>query len=179
VPLFAGISLGILLGTLPIAFPALPQPLRLGLAGGPLIVAILVGRLGRIGRLVWHMPGNANLAFREFGIALFFASVGLMAGPTFFSTVCSTAGILWIFVGLCVTFGPLLVVGVVARKVFEINYVVLAGLLAGSMTDPPALAFANSVCQSEAPAVAYATVYPLTMLLRIMAAQALAVMLCG
>jgi putative transport protein len=179
VPLFAGISLGIALGTLPIPFPGLPQPLRLGLAAGPLIVAILVGRLGQIGRLVWHMPRNANLAFREFGIALFFASVGLMAGPTFFSTAFSTAGLLWLVTGVCVTVGPLLAAGIVARKMFSMNYVDLAGLLAGSMTDPPALAFASGVCQTEAPAVAYATVYPLTMLLRIIAAQALAVMLCG
>lgn len=179
VPLFAGIGVGILLGTFPIACPGLPQPLKLGLAGGPLIVAILVGRLGRIGRLVWHMPRNANLAFRELGIALFFASVGLLAGPTFFSAACSLSGLQWLLVGACVTVAPLLLVGVFARKVLAMNYIVLSGLLAGSMTDPPALAFAGSVCQSESPAVAYAAVYPLTMLLRIMAAQALAVILCG
>jgi putative transport protein len=179
VPLFAGIAAGIALGTFPIACPGLPQPLRLGLAGGPLIVAILVGRLGRIGRLVWHMPRNANLAFREFGIALFFASVGLTAGPRFFSAVFSTTGLLWLVVGVCVTVAPLLAVGIFARKVLEMNYVDLSGLIAGSTTDPPALAFAGGVCQSEAPAVAYATVYPLTMLLRIMAAQGMAVMLCG
>ncbi len=179
VPLFAGIALGIALGTLPIKVPGLPQPLRLGLAGGPLIVAILVGRFGKIGRLVSHMPRSANLAFREFGIALFFASVGLMAGPTFFSTVFSFAGVLWLVAGLCVTVLPLLAIGIFARKVFAMNYVVLSGLIAGSTTDPPALAFASGICQSEGPAVAYATVYPLTMLLRIMAAQILAVALCG
>lgn len=179
VPLFAGIGAGILLGTFPIPCPGLPQPLKLGLAGGPLIVAILVGRLGRIGRLVWHMPRNANLAFRELGIALFFASVGLLAGPTFFSAACSLSGLLWLLAGACVTVAPLLLVGVFARKVLAMNYIALSGLLAGSMTDPPALAFASSVCQSESPAVAYAAVYPLTMLLRIMAAQALAVILCG
>jgi putative transport protein len=179
VPLFAGISLGIALGTLPIAFPGLPQPLRLGLAGGPLIVAILVGARGRIGRLVWHIPRSASMAFRELGISLFFAGVGLMAGPTFFSTAFSLTGILWVLAGACVTIVPLVVVGSFARAKLGLNYVELAGLLAGSMTDPPALAFANDICKSEAPAVAYATVYPLTMLLRIMVAQFLAVSLCG
>jgi putative transport protein len=179
VPLFAGICLGIALGTLPIAFPGLPQPLRLGLAGGPLIIAILVGSRGRIGRLVWHIPRSASMAFRELGIALFFAGVGLMAGPTFFSTAFSWTGILWVVAGAGVTIVPLVVVGSFARAKLALNYVELAGLLAGSMTDPPALAFANDICQSEAPAVAYATVYPLTMLLRIMVAQFLAVILCG
>jgi putative transport protein len=179
VPFFAGIGTGILLGTLPIPCPGLPQPLKFGLAGGPLIVAIIVGRLGRVGRLVWHMPRNTNLAFRELGIALFFASVGLLAGPTFFSAACSIAGVKWLLAGACVTVIPLLVVGVVARRVLALNYVELSGLLAGSMTDPPALAFASSLCHSESPAVAYATVYPLTMLLRIMSAQVLAVVLCS
>jgi putative transport protein len=179
VPLFAGIALGIALGTLPIAFPGLPQPLRLGLAGGPLIVAILIGRFGRLGRLISHVPHSANLAFREFGIALFFASVGLLAGPTFFAAAFSAAGLRWLVAGLGVTVLPLLAVGIFARKLFDMNYVALSGLIAGSTTDPPALAFANGICQSEAPAVAYATVYPLTMLLRIMAAQILAVVLCG
>jgi putative transport protein len=179
IPLFAGIAAGIALGTLPIKVPGLPQPLRLGLAGGPLIVAILVGRFGKIGRLVSHIPRSANLAFREFGIALFFASVGLMAGPTFFSAVFSLSGLLWLIAGVCVTVLPLLAVGILARKTLGMNYVELSGLIAGSTTDPPALAFASGTCQSEAPAVAYATVYPLTMLLRIMTAQILAVILCG
>lgn len=179
VPLFAGIAAGIALGTMPIAFPGLPQPLKLGLAGGPLIVAILVGRLGHVGKLVWHMPRSANLAFREFGIALFFASVGLLAGPSFFATAFSAAGIQWLLAGVVVTIVPLVTVAVFARKVLATNYVVLSGLLAGSMTDPPALAFASGICESEAPAVAYATVYPLAMLLRIMVAQTLAVVLCG
>jgi putative transport protein len=179
VPLFAGIFMGIALGMLPIAVPGLPQPLRLGLAGGPLIVAILLGRQGRIGRLVWHMPRNANMAFRELGIALFFAGVGLMAGPTFFSTAFSFTGILWVVAGAIVTIAPLLAIGMFARAKLAMNFVELSGLMAGSMTDPPALAFANGICNSEAPAVAYATVYPLTMLLRIMVAQLLAVVLCG
>lgn len=179
VPFFAGVAAGIALGVLPMHIAGLPQPLRLGLAGGPLIVAIIVGRLGRVGRLVWHMPLVVNLAFREFGIALFFASVGLLAGPTFFTAAWSSTGALWALTGACVTVIPLLAIGFVARKWLRMNFVDLAGLLAGSMTDPPALAFANGICQSEAPAVAYATVYPLTMLLRIMVAQGLAVGLCG
>jgi putative transport protein len=179
VPLFAGIAAGIAIGTFPIPCPGLPQPLRLGLAAGPLIVAIVVGRIGRIGRLVWHMPRNANLAFREFGIALFFACVGLTAGPTFFSSAFSTTGMAWLAVGVCVAILPVLIVGIVARKYLGLNFVDLMGLLAGSTTDPPALVFANSLCQSEAPAVAYATVYPLTMVLRIVVAQVLAVLFFG
>ncbi|HAB18647.1 MAG TPA: putative transporter [Verrucomicrobiota bacterium] len=179
IPLFIGIFLGIVLGTMPIAFPGLPQPIRLGLAGGPLIVALLLGRVGHIGRLVWHMPVNANLAFREFGIALFFASVGLGAGAQFFATVFSASGALWLLAGLCVTLLPLLAVGIFARAILQMNYLELCGLIAGSMTDPPALAFANNIAGSDAPTVAYATVYPLTTLLRILCAQILALTLCG
>jgi putative transport protein len=179
IPLFIGIALGIALGTLPIAMPGLPQPLRLGLAGGALIVALALGRLGQIGRLVWHMPANVNLAFREFGIALFFAAVGLMAGAKFFSTVFSPVGALWLFAGLFVTVPPLLVVGVFARAVLKMNFMALSGLLAGSMTDPPALAFASNISRSDAPTVSYATVYPLTMVLRILSAQLLVLLLCG
>jgi len=179
IPLFIGIALGIALGTLPVAVPGLPQPLRLGLAGGALIVALVLGRLGRIGRLVLHMPANVNLAFREFGIALFFAAVGLMAGAKFFSTVFSPVGALWLFAGLFVTVPPLLVVGVFARAVLKMNFMALSGLLAGSMTDPPALAFASNISRSDAPTVSYATVYPLTMVLRILSAQLLVLLLCG
>jgi len=177
IPLFIGIFLGIVAGTMPIAFPGLPQPVRLGLAGGPLIVALILGRIGRIGKLVCHMPVNANLAFREFGIALFFAAVGLAAGPKFFASVISSNGLLWLGTGLCVTIVPLLLAGLFARIVFKTNYAVLAGLLAGSVTDPPALAFATNITKSDAPTVAYATVYPLTMLLRILCAQILALAL--
>jgi putative transport protein len=179
VPFFAGIAAGVALGTLPLAVPGLPQPLKLGLAGGPLIVAILVSRLGRIGPLVWHMPLNANLAFREFGIALFFASVGLMAGPRFFDTVFSARGLMWSAAGICVTVVPIAAVGLFALMMWRMNFVAVSGLLAGSMTDPPALAFANSMCGSEAPMVAYAAVFPLTTLMRIVTAQILAVVLCG
>jgi putative transport protein len=177
IPFFIGIALGIALGTLPIAFPGLPQPIRLGLAGGPLIVALILGRVGRIGRQVWHMPVNTNLAFREFGIALFFAAVGLGAGAKFFATVFSTTGIAWLLAGLCVTVLPLLLVGIFARVVWKMNFMDLSGLIAGSMTDPPALAFATNVAGSDAPTVAYATVYPLTTLLRILGAQILAITL--
>jgi putative transport protein len=177
IPLFIGIALGIAVGTLPIAVPGLPQPLRLGLAGGPLIVALVVGRFGRIGQLVTHMPMNANLAFREFGVALFFAAVGLDAGAKFFATVFSPTGIGWLAAGACVTVMPLLVVGVFARVVLKMNFMDLSGLLAGSTTNPPALAFASNVAGSDAPTVAYATVYPLTMLLRVLFAQVLVLML--
>jgi putative transport protein len=177
IPFFIGIALGVALGTLPIAFPGLPQPVKLGLAGGPLIVALILGRVGRIGKHVWHMPVNTNLAFREFGIALFFAAVGLGAGEKFFATVFSATGLQWLLAGACVTVIPLLLIGVVARVGFKMKFMDLSGLLAGSMTDPPALAFASNVAGSDAPTVAYATVYPLTTLLRILSAQVLTIIL--
>jgi putative transport protein len=179
IPLFIGIFLGITLGVFPIAVPGLPQPVRLGLAGGPLIVALVLGRVGRIGRLVWHMPENTNLAFREFGIALFFAAVGLSAGAKFFATVFSATGLQWLLAGAVVTVLPLMLVGIFARLAWKMNFMDISGLLAGSMTDPPALAFASNIARSDAPAVAYATVYPLTTLLRILSAQVLALVLCG
>ena len=177
IPFFIGIVLGIALGTLPIPFPGLPQPVRLGLAGGPLIAALVLGRIGRVGRQVWHMPANTNLAFREFGIALFFAAVGLSAGAKFFATVFSANGLQWLLAGACVTVLPLVIVGGLGRIVWKLNYIDLSGLLAGSMTDPPALAFASNIAQSDAPTVAYATVYPLTTLMRILSAQILAILL--
>jgi len=177
IPLFIGLVLGIALGTMPIPFPGLPQPVRLGLAGGPLIVALILGRIGRIGRQVWHMPANTNLAFREFGIALFFAAVGLSAGAKFFATVFSTTGMQWLLAGACVTVLPLMLIGIFARVVCKLNFVDLSGLIAGSMTDPPALAFASNIFRSDAPTVAYATVYPLVTLLRILSAQILAIIL--
>jgi putative transport protein len=179
IPLFVGIAFSIALGTMPVAVPGLPHPLRLGLAGGALIVALILGRVGQVGRLVWHMPANVNLAFREFGIALFFAGVGLAAGPKFFSTIFSPVGALWLFAGLLITVLPILVVCGFARAVLKLNFVALGGLLAGSMTDPPALAFASNISRSDAPTVSYATVYPLTMVLRIVFAQVLVLVLCG
>jgi putative transport protein len=177
VPFFIGIVLGIALGTMPIAFPGLPHPIRLGLAGGPLIVALILGRVGRIGRQVWHMPANTNLAFREFGIALFFAAVGLSAGAKFFATVFSPTGLYWLLAGACVTILPLFLIGTLARAIWKLNFMDLSGLIAGSMTDPPALAFASNIAGSDAPTVAYATVYPLTTLMRILSAQVLTIVL--
>jgi putative transport protein len=178
IPIFLGIALGVLAGLTPFRIPGLPVPVRLGIAGGPLVLAILLGRLGRIGRLVWHMPANANLAFRELGITLFLACVGLKAGVHFFAMVFSASGLVWLLAALLVTTVPLLVVGLLARGLLQLNYMTICGLIAGSMTDPPALAFAGAISKSDAPAVAYATVYPLSMLLRITAAQALVFVLC-
>lgn len=177
-PIFIGIALGILAGALPIALPGMPVPVRLGLAGGPLILAIILSRIGRIGPFVWYMPENANLAFRELGIVLFLSCVGLKAGEKFFATVFTPQGLTWLIAGLCITVIPILLVGLAARLLFRMNYTAISGLLAGSMTDPPALAFANAVCKSDAPSVAYATVYPLTMLLRIVTVQILVLIFC-
>jgi len=174
IPLFIGIALGIIVGSIPIAMPWVPQPVRLGLAGGPLIVALVLGRIGHIGRLVFHMPKNVNLAFREFGIALFFAAVGLAAGPKFLSSVFSSTGLLWLAAGLCVTVLPLLLAGLFARTVLHMNFTTIGGLLAGSVTDPPALAFVNNLTRSDASTLAYVTVYPMTTLLRIVSAEILA-----
>jgi putative transport protein len=179
IPIFVGIALGVIVGVLPISIPNMPVPVRLGIAGGPLILAILLSRIGRIGPLVWYMPANANIAFRELGIVLFLACVGLKAGEKFFGTVFSGEGLQWFLGGLAITVIPILIVGLAARLVFKLNFTVISGLLAGSMTDPPALAFANAVSASDAPSVAYATVYPLTMLLRIVAVQVLILIFCG
>ncbi|HWQ91737.1 MAG TPA: TrkA C-terminal domain-containing protein [Clostridia bacterium] len=178
IPIFIGIALGVLVGTLPIAVPGMPVPVRLGIAGGPLVLAILLSRLGRIGPLVWYMPVNANLALRELGIVLFLACVGVKAGENFFSTVFTAQGLNWLMGGFALTVIPIFIVGVIARWFFKINFTVISGLLAGSMTDPPALAFANAVSGSDAPSVAYATVYPLTMLLRILTVQVLVLVFC-
>jgi putative transport protein len=173
IPVFIGLALGVLLGILPITIPGLASPLKLGLAGGPLVVAILLSRLGKVGPLVWHMPANTNLAFRELGIALFLACVGLNAGPKFFTTVMSRDGLLWAATALIVCMVPLLIAGFIGRRFMKLNFHVLCGLLTGSMTDPPALAFANGLAKSDAPSIAYATVYPATMLARILVAQIL------
>ena len=178
IPIFVGIALGVLLGTVPIYFSGMPVPVRLGIAGGPLLLAIELSRIGRIGPLVWYMPANANTAFRELGIVLFLACVGLKAGEKFFSTVFTNEGLHWLAGGFAITVLPILIVGIVARAFFKMNFTAISGLLAGSMTDPPALAFANAVCRSDAPSVAYATVYPLTMLLRIVVVQILVLVFC-
>jgi putative transport protein len=179
IPLFAGIFLGVLVGSFPLAVPGLANPLRLGLAGGPLIVALVLGRIGHVGRFVWHMPLSANHAFREFGISLFFAALGLAAGDQFISAVLSPRGLAWLVGGLVITLVPLSAIGIWSRAVEKMNFVTLGGLLAGGTTNPPALTFVNNLCNSDAPALAYATVYPLTTLLRILVAQVLTLVLCG
>lgn len=179
IPLFAGIFLGVIVGSIPLAIPGLAVPLRIGLAGGPLIVALCLGRIGHLGGFVWHMPQNANHAFREFGVALFFAALGLAAGDQFFAAVFSPLGLLWGAVGFAITVIPLLAVSIFARAVYKLNYVTLGGMMSGAMTNPPALTFVSSLCKSEAPTLAYATVYPLATLLRILVAQVLALVFCS
>ena len=177
-PVFVGIGLGVLLGSIPVSVPGLPVALKLGLAGGPLVVAIVLARIGTIGKVYWFMPPSANLALREIGIVLFLSVVGLKAGGHFFQTLLSHDGLTWMGYGALITLIPLLVVGFLARWRGKLNYLTLCGLLAGSMTDPPALAFANGLREeSGAPALAYATVYPLVMFLRIILPQVLAVLL--
>lgn len=173
-PVFVGIALGVLLGMIPFRFPGVPFPIKLGLAGGPLIAAIALSLVGSVGRFVWYVPFSANLALRELGIILFLACAGLNAGETFFSLALSVEGATWTLIGLLVTTIPLLTTGIVARRWFNLNYLTICGVIAGSMTDPPALAFANKLCtDSDVSSASYAAVYPLTMLLRIVAAQAL------
>jgi putative transport protein len=171
--MFVGIALGVLLGSVPVALPGLPAPVKLGLAGGPLVAAILLARLGRLGPLVWFMPPTANQALRELGIALFLAVVGIRAGDGFVETLTGGEGLRWAAMGAAITLIPLATVGVFARVVLKMNHLTLCGALAGAMTDPPALAFANAQAPSPAPALAYAAVYPLAMCLRILAPQAL------
>lgn len=179
IPIFVGVALGLLAGSAPFHIPSMPAALKLGLAGGPLIVAILLGRIGRIGPLVWYMPVSASIAFRELGIALFLACVGIKAGEQFLATLTGGAGLIWMACGAVITLLPLLIAGWIARAWMKLNYMDVCGLLSGSMTDPPALAFANAAAGSDAPSVSYATVYPMTMLLRVIAAQVLALWLAG
>lgn len=173
VTIFIGIFLGILFGSLPVAFPGVPTPVKLGLAGGPLIVAILIGRFGYKLKLVTYTTLSANLMLREIGIALFLASVGIKAGANFVQTVVEGDGLLYVGCGFLITIIPLLVMGVIGCMAYKINYFTLMGLLAGSTTDPPALAYANQAASNNAPAVGYSTVYPLSMFLRILSAQLL------
>lgn len=178
-PIFIGIALGMLLGSLPIAIPGLPAPVQLGLAGGPLIVAILLSRLGHLGPVVWFMPPPANHMMRDLGIALFLAAVGVKSGHGFVDTLVHGAGLRWMLFGAVVTIVPLLVVSVAGYLLTRTNYLSLCGVLAGSMTDPPALAFAQGMSSSEASILAYATVYPLVMVLRVIAPQVVALLLWG
>lgn len=177
-PVFIGIGLGVVLGSIPFYIPGFPAALKLGLAGGPLVVALILSRIGSIGPLYWFMPPSANLALRELGIVLFLAVVGLKAGGNFVETLVQGDGVLWMAFGVAITLIPLCTVAVLARWLVQINYLTLCGLLAGSMTDPPALAFANNLHPtSEASSLAYATVYPLVMFLRILSPQLLAILL--
>lgn len=177
-PIFIGIGLGVLLGSIPIYLPGFPVALKLGLAGGPLVVALILARIGSIRKLYWFMPPSANLALREIGIVLFLAVVGLKSGGRFLETLLSSEGMEWILFGAIITFFPLMITGLIARIYAKMNYLSLCGLLAGSMTDPPALAFANEIKEGNgAAALSYATVYPLVMFLRIMLPQVLAIML--
>lgn len=173
VPIFIGILLGVILGSIPMMIPGITNPIKLGLAGGPLIVAILLSKYGYKFSLVSYTTPSANLMLREIGIVLFLASVGLVAGQKFIPTLLSGDGFIWMGYGAIITLLPLLIVGFISRYFLKRNYLEICGLLSGSMTDPPALAYANTIAQSEAPAVAYATVYPLVMFLRIFIAQLL------
>lgn len=176
-PVFIGIGLGVLLGSIPVFVPGFPAALKLGLAGGPLIMALILGRIGSIGKLYWFMPPSANLALRELGIVLFLSVVGLKSGGDFVNTLVNGEGLSWIGYGALITAVPLITVGILARMLAKMNYLTVCGMLAGSMTDPPALAFANNLHPtSGAAALSYATVYPLVMFLRIITPQLLAVL---
>lgn len=179
-PVFIGVGLGVMLGSIPLYVPGFPVALKLGLAGGPLIMALILGRIGSIGKLYWFMPPSANLALRELGIVLFLAVVGLKSGGDFVDTLTQGEGLSWIGYGIFITAIPLITVGLLARIFAKMNYLTLCGMLAGSMTDPPALAFANNLhATSGAAALSYATVYPLVMFLRIITPQLLAVIFWG
>ena len=176
-PVFIGIGLGVLLGSIPVFVPGFPAALKLGLAGGPLSMALILGRIGSIGKLYWFMPPSANLALRELGIVLFLSVVGLKSGGDFVNTLVNGEGLSWIGYGALITAVPLITVGILARMLAKMNYLTMCGMLAGSMTDPPALAFANNLHPtSGAAALSYATVYPLVMFLRIITPQLLAVL---
>lgn len=179
VTIFVGIFFGILFGSLPIAFPGIPTPVKLGLAGGPLIVSILIGRFGHKFKLITYTTMSANLMLREVGMVLFLASVGIKAGGNFVQMIVGGDGLLYVGMGFLITIIPLLVIGLIGRLRHKINYFTLIGLIAGSTTDPPALAYANQVSATDAPAVGYSTVYPLTMFLRILTAQLLILSMYG
>jgi putative transport protein len=179
IAIFVGIATGIILGSIPFAFPGIPQPIKLGLAGGPLIVAILISRFGYRYRLITYTTQSANLMLREIGIALFLACVGLGAGEGFMDTILNKGGLHWIGYGFMITMIPLLIVGSIGRYVYRLNYFTLMGLIAGSTTDPPALAYSNTIAGNDVPSVSYATVYPLTMFLRVLAAQLMILFFCA
>ena len=177
--IFVGIFLGLIFGSLPIAIPGMPVPVKLGLAGGPLIIAILIGRYGYKIHLVTYTTTSANMMLREIGLVLFLASVGIKAGAGFFETVIEGDGLLYVLTGFLITIIPILIIGPIARIRYKFNYFTIAGMIAGTYTDPPALAYANSICSKEAPAVGYSTEYPLSMFLRIFTAQIVVLFFCG
>ena len=175
--IFIGIMVGIIFGSLPFAIPGMPVPLKLGIAGGPLIIAILIGRFGYRMKLVTYTTTSANMMLREIGLVLFLASVGIKAGAGFWDTVVQGDGLKYVGCGFLITIIPILIIGTIARLKFKFNYFTIMGMLAGTYTDPPALAYANKVASNDAPAVAYSTVYPLTMFLRVISAQLLVLLL--
>ena len=177
--IFVGIIIGIVFGSLPLAIPGMPVPMKLGIAGGPLIIAILIGRYGYKIHLVTYTTTSANMMLREIGLVLFLASVGIKAGANFFETVVQGNGVLYVLTGFLITIIPILIVGPIARLRYKFNYFTIMGMIAGTYTDPPALAYANSVCSKEAPALGYSTVYPLSMFLRIFTAQIIVLFFCG
>ena len=177
--IFIGIIIGILFGSIPFAIPGMPVPLKLGIAGGPLIIAILIGRFGHRMKLNTYTTTSANMMLREIGLVLFLASVGVKAGAHFWETVVQGDGLMYVFTGFLITIIPILIVGVIARLKFKFNYFTIMGMIAGTFTDPPALAYANSICSREAPAIGYSTVYPLSMFLRIFTAQLIVLFCCG
>jgi putative transport protein len=172
-PVFVGILLGVILGSIPIVLPGTPAPVRLGLAGGPLIVALVLSQIGRAGPLIWYLTPAANLVLREIGIVMFLACVGLKSGSRFLEVLISGSGVYWILAGAFLTLFPLVLVGFLARIIVKLDFPTICGLLAGSMTDPPALAFAGTITNSERPLIAYAAVYPLVMILRVFVVQIL------
>ena len=177
--IFVGIMVGIIFGSLPFAIPGMPVPLKLGIAGGPLIIAILIGRFGYRMKLVTYTTTSANMMLREIGLVLFLASVGIKAGAGFWDTVVQGDGLKYVGCGFLITIIPILSIGTIARLKFKFNYFTIMGMLAGTYTDPPALAYANASCSKEAPAVGYSTVYPLSMFLRIFTAQIVVLFFCG
>ncbi len=177
--IFIGIIIGILFGSIPLTIPGMPVPLKLGIAGGPLIIAILIGRFGYRFKLVTYTTTSANMMLREIGLVLFLASVGIKAGAGFWQTVVAGDGLKYVYTGFLITIIPILIVGTIARLKYKFNYFTIMGMIAGTYTDPPALAYANASCSKEAPAVGYSTVYPLSMFLRILTAQIVVLFFCG
>lgn len=177
--IFVGVFIGILFGSIPVAIPGIPVPIKLGIAGGPLIIAILIGRYGYKVHLVTYTTTSANMMLREIGLMLFLASVGIKAGDGFLEAVIQGDGVKYVYTGFLITIIPILIIGIIARKKYKFNYFTIMGMIAGTYTDPPALAYANSICSKEAPSIGYSTVYPLSMFLRIFTAQIIVLSFCG